>query len=151
VLGAWPDVDPLLVADFNGDGRINAMDVNLLGAEVRGVNRPEIPDVPFGTVPILGAAIVSQPDSTLAAPLIVQTGPAVSAASVDWSASYQNFALTPPPSEPVKTPSWFDAPWVKDLAARLAEPNPDGTPSSEGTAAGLLRKLSRGVVLRLGR
>jgi len=147
---AWPDVNPLLVTDFNADGRINAIDLNLLGAELRGTNRLEIPDVPQGTAPILGAPILSRPDPTLAPPILNAPQPLVTSSNVDWNASYQNFALTPPVTEPVKTPSWFDAPWAKDLAARLAQPNADGTPATPTTASTLLRKLTRGV-LRTGR
>jgi hypothetical protein len=142
---AWPDLSPLLVSDINGDARINATDLNFLGAEVRGSNRPEIPDVPAGIAPRLGAAFVSRPDPTLPAPFVPQPEARLAPATVDWSGTYANFDLTPARPGAAKAPSWFDAPWVRDLAARLGEPNADGTPASERTAAGVLRKLSRGL------
>jgi hypothetical protein len=145
IFGAWPDINPMLVADTSGDGRISSIDSALIASEIRGINRLEIPDVPQGVAPILGAPILSRPDPTLAPPIVTAPQPPVTNTNVDWNGSYQNFALTPPIVEPPKTPSWFDAPWAKDLAARLAEPSADGTPVTSST---LLRKLSRAVLRR---
>jgi hypothetical protein len=44
---AWPQVNPLVVADINGDGRLTAIDTSLLLGKVRGQVRPEIPDIPL--------------------------------------------------------------------------------------------------------
>jgi hypothetical protein len=65
---AWQGVDPLLVADIDGNGRLTAIDTSWLLGKVRGQVRPEIPDVPAGVTVIFAQpeALVSMP-RTLAA------------------------------------------------------------------------------------
>jgi hypothetical protein len=148
---AWTGINPLLVADINGDGRINALDVNLIANEVRGINRPEVPDVPAGLLPILGAPIVSNPDASAASPSSQQRVAAATQPSVDWNATYNSFSLTAARRlEPAKTPDWADEPWARDLTARLSDPAKDGLLAGRNTFGGVIRTLSRGLA-RLGR
>ena len=150
VFNAWTGVNPLMVADLNGDGRINAVDVSLLATEVRGGNRPEIPDVPAGVTPILGAPIFPQLDPGIPAPTALQRDIAPSTNTVDWGSAYSGFAFNTAKPVTAKPPTWIDEPWAKDLASRLASPEAEGSPANRPTLSGLLRSLSRGV-LRTGR
>jgi hypothetical protein len=151
IFSAWTGINPMLVADISGDGRINALDVNLLANEVRGSNRPEIPDVPTGVVPILGMPIVSNPDPNATSPASLQRVTTTAQPTVDWNATYSNFSLTAARRlEAEKPPSWADEPWAQDLAARLAEPAEAGSVAGRATLGGVIRMLSRGLA-RLGR
>jgi hypothetical protein len=40
---AWPLVDPVVVADITGDGRLTSLDAALVNLTAAGVNRPEVP------------------------------------------------------------------------------------------------------------
>ena len=51
---AWPEVSALLVADFNADGKFTAIDPSYLLQKVRGLARPEIPDIPLDITINLG-------------------------------------------------------------------------------------------------
>ena len=51
---AWPQANRLLVADINGDGRMTAIDSSYLLQKVRGLPRPEIPDIPLDITINLG-------------------------------------------------------------------------------------------------
>ncbi len=44
-LSAFPLIDPVVVGDINLDGKVSALDILLLRAEVAGTDRPEIPPV----------------------------------------------------------------------------------------------------------
>gem|GEM_PF-3421131 len=150
MISGWTDINPLLVADFNADGRINALDNNALTNEVRGRDQAVVPDVPPDVAPIMGAAFVSNPSPDLAAPSSMRSA-ADGTAVVDWSGRYSGFTVKPSllTASQITTQGakWFDAPWVRDLAARLAEVDTVGT---ERTLGAMLARLTRGVA-RSGR
>ena len=55
---AWPNVDPLLIADINGSGTLTSLDASRVLQEVSyltgasAIDRPEIPPIPAGIGPI---------------------------------------------------------------------------------------------------
>ncbi|HMY50495.1 MAG TPA: Ig-like domain-containing protein [Rhodocyclaceae bacterium] len=47
-LAAWSYIDPLLIGDIDGDGKLTTADASRVAQKIAGVARPEIPDVPAG-------------------------------------------------------------------------------------------------------
>jgi len=44
--GAWPLIDPVIVADANRNGQVTGADSTILLREIAGFDRPEIPPIP---------------------------------------------------------------------------------------------------------
>ena len=86
---AYPNADPIIIADINGNGMFSAVDAALLLQEVRFVNdlpatdRPEIPPIPVGVVPVgfvgpdptvdLPRDLRAKPGDTITVPLRLDT------------------------------------------------------------------------------
>ena len=49
---AYPNVDPVLIGDLNGNGQLTSLDVNRFMQFVQGQARPEIPALPAGSSPL---------------------------------------------------------------------------------------------------
>ncbi|MBK7675634.1 MAG: hypothetical protein IPJ27_13240 [Candidatus Accumulibacter sp.] len=81
---AWPNVDPLLIADINGSGTLTSLDASRVLQEVSyltgasAIDRPEIPPIPAGIGPIHFAGpdpLVDIPVDAMADPGEVVTVP----------------------------------------------------------------------------
>ena len=81
--GAYLNIDPIIVADLNGNGVLNSLDVNRFQSFVLGSPRPEIPPLPDGAAPLtfdtddvriaaIGADVGGLPGSTVTVPLSIE-------------------------------------------------------------------------------
>lgn len=92
--GAYPLVDPTVVADINGNAALTALDAQRMLSEVMGLDRPEIPPIPKGMTltfsgpdPVVRAASVSaQAGDTVVVPITLDT--AVGLESVEITLVY---------------------------------------------------------------
>jgi hypothetical protein len=120
---AYRNVDPGLVGDLTGNGRMTSLDANRFLQFLSGQARSEIPSSP--TMPpvtpvvtkvaaVVGAAKAAAP---LAAP---------ASSTVSWDDTWKPAATTivTPPAPTVAAASgaeWTSAPWAKDLTQRVSQ------------------------------
>ncbi len=80
--GAFPLADPVIVADLNNDGLVDASDVTLLNSVLSGTVRAQIPAVPtnvpitvYGPDPVLSLppALAASPGGTVVVPVNIDT------------------------------------------------------------------------------
>jgi hypothetical protein len=161
---AYRNTDPLVIADFTGDGRFNSLDANRFQSFVNGTPRAEMPAIPVpAPAPMVAAMSVSEPVS---APVTVPAAPTPATAArklpaapapaapvgttetpraslVNWDANLPTVPLVATPVTPsAPTVPWSEASWAKDLGKRIGQmPVP---PAPAG--AGLLRALAAKVV-----
>ncbi len=69
-LSAFPLADPVIIADLNNDGLVDASDVTLLNSVLAGIPRAQIPTIPTG-LPIAATG----PDPNLSLPAVLQVTP----------------------------------------------------------------------------
>ena len=62
----------MVIGDIGGDGKVNAIDILLLRAEVNGVDRPEIPPVTVPSASLAFATLIPATESPVAPPFLLQ-------------------------------------------------------------------------------
>jgi len=103
---AWRYINPLMVGDVDGDGRLSTADASRIGQKMNGYLRPEIPDVPTGIT------VVFAPPP--AAPTLPQ---------IDFGSTFSSFTVDS------TDPKFRKENWKKAFVTNMANasPNPNAT------------------------
>ena len=97
---AWSYINPLMVGDVDGDGRLTTADASRVLQKMNGVARPEIPDVPTGINVVFAPA-----PPPLATPVI------------DFGSNFTGFSVGS------NDPKWKRENWKKAFVTNLAGSN----------------------------
>jgi hypothetical protein len=101
---AWSYINPLMVGDIEGDGRLTTADASRVGQKMNGVTRPEIPDVPTGINVVFAPA---------------PTAPAMP--QIDFGGSFAGFTVGSTETA-WRRENWRRA-FVTNMAAPVVSPN----------------------------
>jgi hypothetical protein len=97
---AWDDLDPLMIADIDGNGLISSLDATRVYQELSGLDRPEIPPLPTPEALTAARTTATAPATVTALPTRDATDSSVSAATPTTATTATPVsASTAPPSD----------------------------------------------------
>ena len=94
---AWSYINPLMVGDVDGDGRLTTADASRVLQKMNGVARPEIPDVPTGINVVFAPA-----------------PPPLTTPVIDFGSNFTGFSVGS------NDPNWKRENWKKAFVTNLA-------------------------------
>jgi hypothetical protein len=96
---AWAGINPLVIADIDGNGKITSLDGSRVNQEISGSDRPEIPAIPVAPAPSTSSApaLRTMAATTTTSPTTASVAPSVTAPTTSPTTVRSSSAQSPLP------------------------------------------------------